>query len=343
MQSGPSGTTTLIEDLRTGMNGFAITISIVICSKDRRKDVEHAVTTVRRSGMVGAQAEIIVVEETDRPETIPGVQYVALPRQDRGFGYARNRALRTATGSILMFIDDDCEAEQGWAEALLVPFQEDSDVLGVAGAIAVQDCGLIGYAENILGFPGGGLQYAHHAKGHTVPTRHLSTCNCAYRKDVLERVGGFSEEARAGSEDALIAERVAALGPCRYTPHAVVYHRTRDRLSAVARWFMRRGYSEMASIPHRVGKQPFLSYLIRSSWTLRVGVMVLLAVWSPPLCALAPQAFIVYYLAMLWRYRFAREYPTHRAAWWVVPFVKMAMDLGNEVGRWKHALARQTI
>ena len=52
-------------------------------------------------------------------------------------------------------------------EALLVPFQEDSDVLGVAGAIAVQDCGLIGYAENILGFPGGGLRYAHHAKGHT--------------------------------------------------------------------------------------------------------------------------------------------------------------------------------
>ena len=318
-------------------------VSIILCSKNRRQDLEHAVETVRRSGTVGATAEIVVVEETDRPEPIPGVQYVALPRENRGFGYARNRALRAATGSILMFIDDDCEAHQGWAEALLAPFRQDSEVLGVAGAVAVHDCGLIGYAENILGFPGGGLRYAHDAQGHTVPTRYLSTCNCAYRKDVLQRVGGFPEEARAGSEDALIAERVAQLGPCRYTPHAVVYHRTRDRLSAVVRWFVRRGYSEMASVQHRPGKSLFLTYAIRSSWTLRVGMVLLLAIWVPSVYALLPVTLGLYYLAMLWRYRFARAYTTHRAAWWVVPFVKLTMDFGNEVGRWKYALARPAI
>ncbi|NWF72435.1 MAG: hypothetical protein HXY51_05200, partial [Nitrospirae bacterium] len=50
--------------------------------------------------------------------------------------------------------------------------------------------------------------------------------------------------------------------------------------------------------------------------------------------------FTLYYLAMLWRYRFARAYPSHRAAWWVVPFVKLTMDVGNELGRWKYAMAR---
>lgn len=318
-------------------------ISIILCSKDRRRDLERAVQSIRDSGTVGATAEIVVVEETDRPEPISGVRYVALPRKNRGFGYARNQALQAATGAIVMCIDDDCEAEQGWGEALLEPFQQDQEVLGVAGAVAVHDCGLIGYAENILGFPGGGLRYAHQAQGHTVATTHLSTCNCAYRKDALMRVGGFPEEARAGSEDALVAERVAALGPCRFTPHAIVYHRTRDRLSAVARWFMRRGYSEMASIQHRVGKHPFLSYLIRSSWTLRVGAVLFLAVWLPPLRVLAPWGVPLYYLAMLWRYRFARTYPTHRAAWWVVPFVKLTMDVGHEVGRWKYALARPAV
>ena len=315
-------------------------VSIIICSKDRRRDLERTVCTVRKSGQTGAAAEIVVVEETDRPEPISGVQYVAIPRHHLGFGYARNRAVQAATGTILLFIDDDCEAEQGWGEALLAPFEGDPHVLGVAGAVAVHECGLIGYAENILGFPGGGLRYAHHAQGHTVPTQHLSTCNCAYRRDVLQRVGGFPEEARAGSEDALIAERVAQLGPCCYTPHAVVYHRTRDRLSAVAHWFMRRGYSEMASIQHRLGKSPFLTYMIRSSWTLRVGVVLLIAVWAPPVFALAPLGFTLYYLAMLWRYRFARAYPSHRAAWWVVPIVKLTMDAGNELGRWKYALAR---
>ncbi len=316
-------------------------VSIIICSKDRRRDLEQAVLSVRKSGPVGAGAEIVVVEETDRPEPIADVNYLAIPRRHRGFGYARNKAMQVATGDIFLFIDDDCQAKEGWGEALLAPFEGDMALLGVAGAVAVHECGLIGYAENILGFPGGGLRYAHHAQGHTVPTQYLSTCNCAYRRETLQRVGGFPEEARAGSEDSLIAERVAQLGPCCYTPHAVVYHRTRDRLSAVARWFMRRGYSEMASLQHRVGKSPFLTYVIRSSWTLRVFSVLLIAAWVPPVFLLVPLVFTLYYLAMLWRYRFARAYPSHRAAWWVVPIVKLTMDIGNEFGRWKYAIARQ--
>ena len=83
--------------------------------------------------------------------------------------------------------------------------------------------------------------------------------------------------------------------------------------------------------------------MIRSSWTLRVGVALLFSTWLPSLCALMPIALVLYYLMMLWRYRFARAYPTHRAAWWVVPFVKLTMEVGNEVGRWKYALARPAI
>ena len=317
-------------------------VSIIICSKDRRQDLERAVLSVRKSGPTCAPAEIVVVEETDRPEPISGVRYLGIPREHRGFGYARNRAVQAAHGTILLFIDDDCEAKEGWGDALLAPFQDNHDVVGVAGSVAVRECGLIGYAENILGFPGGGLRYAHQAQGHTVPTQHLSTCNCAYRKDALQRAGGFPEEARAGSEDALIAERVARLGQCCYTPHAVVYHRTRDQLSTVARWFMRRGYSEMASFQSRVGKSLFLTYVIRSSWTLRFGAVLLAAAWVPPVIAFVPLCFALYYLGMLWRYRFARAYPTHRAAWWVVPVVKLTMDVGNELGRWQYAMARQT-
>ena len=55
-------------------------------------------------------------------------------------------------------------------------------VLDTPGAVQVRNCNLIGYAENILGFPGGGLSYRHAADGRVVPRRHLSTCNCAYRR-----------------------------------------------------------------------------------------------------------------------------------------------------------------
>jgi GT2 family glycosyltransferase len=311
--------------------------SIVLCTKDRPADLARAIASIRESGDVGRTAEIVVVEEADAPRDVPGVRYVHLPRQGRGFGYARNVGVREAHGDILLFIDDDCEAEQGWGEALLAPFHADPQVLGVAGAVMVKDCGLIGYAENILGFPGGGLRYRHQANGQVVSTRYLSTCNCAYRRKAVLDAGGFWENARMGGEDFLLAEKVSATGPCMYAPAAVVYHRPRGRLVAIFWWFARRGQSEIALLQAAADRKRFAGFLLRSSWTLRgLALLAVLARW-PGLAALLPAGVMAYYGAILWRFRFARAYPSHRKAWWLVPIVKVAMDLGAEAGR-VHAL-----
>lgn len=315
-------------------------LSVVICTKDRPADLARAIACVRASGEAGRTAEIVVVEEGDAPRPIPGVRYVHLPREGRGFGYARNVALREAKGDLLLFLDDDCEAERGWVEALAAPFDGDRQILGVAGAVLVRGCGPIGYAENILGFPGGGLRYLHRAQGRGVPTRYLSTCNCAYRRDAVLRAGGFPEEARLGGEDFLLAERVTSMGPCVYAPDAIVYHRARDRLAAVFRWFVRRGQSEIALLGAARDRGALVLSLIQGSWTLRgLAIAAGVAVW-PRLALFVPAAAIVYYAAILWRFRFARAYPAHRRAWWLVPLVKLAMDLGAEVGRGKALIAR---
>lgn len=315
-------------------------VSVIICSKDRHEDLVRAVASVRGSGKTGGKAEIVVVEETDHPREIPGVRYVPLPRQGYGFGYARNVAVQEACGELLLFIDDDCEAEQGWADELVAPLLENPTIQGVAGAVLVRQCGLVGYAENILGFPGGGLRYLHQARGRVVPTIYLSTCNCAYRRDAVLNAGGFSEGARAGGEDALLAERVAKMGLCVYAPRAVVYHRTRDRLGAIFAWFMRRGYGELAIWQQHLDRASYVRYLLRSSWTVRAAAFLLL-VWAfPPLVRFVPALALPYYGVVLWRFRFARAYPAHRRAWWLVPLVKMTMDLGMEAGRWKYVLAR---
>jgi GT2 family glycosyltransferase len=220
------------------------------------------------------------------------------------------------------------------------PLRSDPQVLGVAGGVLVKECGAIGFAENILGFPGGGLRYLHAAKRKIVPTRYLSTCNCAYRRDAVIRAGGFPEEARFGGEDFLLAERVATLGPCLYAPDAVVYHRPRGRLRAVFRWFTRRGESEIMLLHATTARRSFRWYLLRSSWTMRLLLLVALLAWWPPLAILLPPAGILYYGLILWRFRFARAYPSHRRAWWLVPIVKVAMDLGAELGRWRGLLSR---
>jgi GT2 family glycosyltransferase len=316
-------------------------LSVVLCTKDRPDDLLRAVATVRACGEAGRRAEIVVVEEAAAPRPVPGVRYVHLPPEGRGFAHARNVGVAHATGEIVAFLDDDCEAEAGWLEALVAPLADDPALLGVAGAVLVRSCGAVGYAENILGFPGGGLRYLYEAGGRIAPTRYLSTCNCAYRREAIHRAGGFPERGRMGGEDFLLAERIAALGSCVYTPHAVVYHRPRGRLRAVFAWFVRRGQGEMLLRGAVAERRAFRAFLLRSSWTVRALVLGALLLWWPALAWWLPPAAAGYYAAMLWRFRFARRFPAHRRAWWIVPIVKLTMDLGTEVGRCKALCGRR--
>jgi GT2 family glycosyltransferase len=318
-----------LEGLKT------IGVSIIICTKDRPDDLARALASIRASDDVTRAAEIVVVEEADAPRALPGVRYIHLPRKNRGVGYARNVGVNAATGDIAVFIDDDCEAEKGWGEALVRPLREEPEIVGAAGSVMVRDCNLIGYTENILGFPGGGLRFVHQAGGRIVPTRHLVTCNCAYRRQVVLDVGGFVEETKYAGEDTLLAERVTERGRCVYVPSAIVYHRPRERYRAIFRWFIHRGESEIVCARKRAMDAPSVWYLVRGSWTLR-GIVLAVALLSwPRLVAWVPAGAAFYGAFQLWRTRFALAYPRHRLAWWLVPFVKITMDLGNEVGRWK--------
>jgi GT2 family glycosyltransferase len=316
------------------------TVSVLICTKDRRADVARALASLRADGVDREGVEIVVVEETARPEPIPGVRYVALPPEGRGFAYVRNRAVEAAKGSLLVFVDDDCEVEPGWFDALLAPLRADPAVGGAAGAVLVRDCNAIGYAESVLGFPGGGLRYLAAAGGRVVPTAHLSTCNCAYRRAAIEGAGGFSPHAALGGEDSLLAERVSARWPCRYVPDAIVYHKPRQRLGAIFRWFVRRGRAEILVLPAKPAPTAVARSLVRGSILLRGLVAVAALAWLPwPVWLTAPGLFGAYYAALLHRFAFARRYPTHRAGWWLTPLVKLVADTGAEVGRLRELAA----
>ncbi|HET7340090.1 MAG TPA: glycosyltransferase family 2 protein [Methylomirabilota bacterium] len=309
------------------------TVSVLICTKDRREDVARALASLRADGVEREGVEIVVVEETAQPRPIAGVRYVPLPPEGRGFAHVRNRAVDAAKGSLLVFVDDDCEVERGWLDALLAPLA-DPAVVGVAGAVLVRDCNAIGYAENILGFPGGGLRYLAAAGGRVVPTTFLSTCNCVYRRTAIEAVGGFSSRGSFGGEDSLLAERVSARWPCRYAPAAVVYHRPRQRLGAIFRWFFRRGRAELRILPGKPRPAAEVGALVRGSTLLRVAALALVAAALPwPAWGTIPAVLAGYYALLLRRFAFARHHPSHRAGWWLAPLVKVVADAGAEAGR----------
>jgi len=315
-------------------------VSVLICSKDRRKSLERLVTALRKQ-YTGRIQRIVVVEETDHPWPIEGTQYVAHPVANRGIPFARNLALEHATGDIIVFVDDDCELTDGWLRKLTRPIVEDATIVGSQGGVTVpRTSNAIGWAESLLGVPGGGITRVIKANGEIHPTREISTLNCAYRRSVVEDIGGFERELKITGEDYLLAKQACEYGTCVFIPEALVFHEPRGALRSIWKWFVRRGRAEVDVL--RTGKQNDMTWwsVLRSSFLIKLLAVVLIG-------ALIPHGYLftVTILCLLYPgVQYARSLPYWRAsraplsALIVLPAVKFVMDVAMDVGRVRGAL-----
>jgi GT2 family glycosyltransferase len=313
-------------------------ISILICSKSRRQMLKNLVQELLQlnSDFI---LEIVVVEETDIVEPIAGVKYVSHPFASRGVGYARNLALKHATGEILVFVDDDCKVSPGWLEKLIQPLLEDDSVLGVQGGVSVPaQSNIVGWAETLLGFPGGGLKRILEAEEKWEKTENISTLNCAYRRTVLEQIGGFDERLAAGSEDYVLSKKASKLGRCLFVPEAVVLHEPRGNLGKIWNWFVMRGRADIEVIyTKKLKRAKFRNLFMRSLVAKIAGIGVLLiASYLLQFAILLPLALLAYVLLQIIRYyRVWRLSRCSLPVLLVIPLIKIVMDLAADCGRFK--------
>lgn len=288
--------------------------------------------------------EIVVVEETDTPTSIEGVKYVPHPVANRGFPFARNLAVRHASGDILVFLDDDCMIQGDWLVNLLEAFKNPGAV-GVQGGVAVPSTsGPIGWAESIIGFPGGGIRRIIESNGITEPTTEISTLNAAYRREVVEAVGGFDERLKFGGEDDFLAKKACKRGSCSFAPAAVVTHKPRGNLRDIWKWFVRRGRVDIFFTRIHDYESPrrySLLTVLRSSLSIKflLPVFVLLLVssaWS--------FIFIVLFLPLFSAVQMGRYFGVWRKSGAplpclvLIPIVKLTMDLAADWGRFRGML-----
>lgn len=309
-------------------------ISILIVSHDRRNDLERLVVDLHE--MTTSYAfEIIVVEETDHPVPIDGVRYVPHPVANLGISYARNLALAHASCDILVFLDDDCILHDGWLDTLLAPF-EDQSVIGVQGGVSVPDStNAIGWAETILGFPGGGFRRILKAKGGKEKTIEISTLNCAYRKSIVDKVGGFVKSLKFGGEDYVLAKQACRYGDCLFIPQAMVSHHTRGKLSKIWHWFIRRGRAEVDVIKSGTQKETTVWTLARGSLTTKLLCLLLLCAFFPHFTGYFFFGAFVYYILLQYVrcYRIWRASNAPVRAFILLPVVKFTMDVAVDGGR----------
>jgi GT2 family glycosyltransferase len=309
-------------------------VSVILITKNRHAKAEVAVRSVLGCDYDSAKREIVVIEETERPESIAGegVRYLSIPCQNLGFAHARNIGVAHASHDLCAFLDDDCAADPGWLAALVRTLTEHPEAAAAGGAVMVGASGPIGKCENILGFPGGGMLYVHQAKCAVVNRSTFSTCNCIVRKKTLIAAGGFDERCRSGGEDEMLSLAMGRLAAILFSPHAIVYHEPRDGLCKVFNWFVRRGKARIANLSLYASPGREIKTILLNSPFLRLaGVILIVLALSLPLLPVLALLGICYYAAMLWRYRWSLTYYEGYTLL-LVPVVKAIMDIGYDAG-----------
>ncbi len=137
----------------------------------------------------------------------------------------RNEALKWCTAEWVAFTDGDCRPAHDWVENLMAAATSGPDVVGVGGRLTAEPANLheAVYARTLLtGF------LRHDAGSRPVTSKSLDgalvTANCAYRRDILEKVSGFDERFTNFGEDIDLMYRVLDLnaGTLLHTADAVV-------------------------------------------------------------------------------------------------------------------------
>ena len=236
-------------------------ISFYIPVFNGKDSIDLAIVSVMEQTL--RPTEIIVIDDASTDGTRDvilrhNVNPVLLD-ENRGLGHARNMGWRTATGEIVASCDADVVLDAGWTQAVLREF-DDPKVAGAGGKLT--DVG------NDITCAWRRTHMAQHwGDERIVNPRFLFGANTAFRKSVLEEVGGYNESFRTNNEDVDICERILKKGyTLVYTPAAQADHIKRTTIAGLLdslwRWYENK-YSEerhfcsISNLCHRVEKVNF--------------------------------------------------------------------------------------
>ena len=210
-------------------------ISVVVVNWNRASLLRNCLLSLRNQQ--DAELEIIVVDNgsTDRSLAVlrsefPEIQVIC-NATNRGFCAANNQGIAAARGDYVALLNNDAEAQPGWAAALFQACQSSPFVGMVASKILVyEDPSVIDKVGHLI-YPDGqnrgrGTGAIDRGQFDRVePVLWPDGCAALYRADMLREIGGFDEDLFAYGDDAELGLRARMAGwECLYTPHAVVRH-----------------------------------------------------------------------------------------------------------------------
>ncbi len=213
-------------------------VSIIIPTRNNWRILKQCVHSLESLTQYREFEILIVDNRSDDPDTVAYLKSVPhrVVRFDEPFNFSRmnNVAARAATGSHLLFLNDDTEViEPGWLDAMLEHSQRAevgavgarllfrNDTLQHAGVVV----GLFDRAGHAFwGFPGDHPGYYDQAR--VIRNYSAVTGACLMvRRGVFEEIQGFDEAFEISYNDIDLCLRIRQQGYLVvYTPYALLYH-----------------------------------------------------------------------------------------------------------------------
>jgi GT2 family glycosyltransferase len=225
--------------------------SVVVCSYNDEPTLRDCLEGLAEQSY--PDYEVIVVNDgsTDATGDIAREFDVRLiETENHGLSRARNTGLAAATGDIVAFVDGDARPDPEWLSFLAASFAG-SDSAAVGGPnLPWPNAGRV--AEAVATAPGGPT----HVLISDDEAEHIPGCNMAFRREVLEAIGGFDPQFHAAGDDVDVCWRAREQGfRIGFTPAAVVWHHRRDTIRAYLA--QQRGYGEAEGLLERKWPQNY--------------------------------------------------------------------------------------
>lgn len=281
-------------------------ISVVIPTLNRETRVAFALEALAAQTLDRDRFEVIVVRAPDGPaghltQAPPDLDVQFLRSEITGPAAQRNVGWRAATGRLIAFTDDDCRPEPDWLEQLLAAEAGDQTILQGMTLVDPEERHLLhGFARSMEVYE---------------PDRWAPTCNIAYPRALLERVGGFDESfTDAWGEDTDLALRSIESGANQVWVHeALVHHAVLPRrLSGALSDAVRRSNIHIVLVRHPSQRRELDMRL----FTKRRHAWVLLGLAGLPFARRLPLLAIAAWIPWLRTYDPGPGWTVARVAWW---------------------------
>ncbi|MBX3011958.1 MAG: glycosyltransferase family 2 protein [Caldilineaceae bacterium] len=222
-----------------------LTLSIIICTKDREAVLRDTLATL--FDQTRLPEELLLIDDGNLPvdELVSLVEAKGIPchyykKETPGLVASRNLGVEQAKGDIILFLDDDVLLEPDYLAALMAVYEADPNgaIGGVEGALSQE------YAPGVLPFlrffgldskkpgevlpSGSGVLTRQGDFDQPISVEWLSGCDMSYRRAVFADMrfdGRLSEVGYAWADDLDFSYRVSKRWQLIATPAARLVHR----------------------------------------------------------------------------------------------------------------------